>query len=262
MNEEIKNSGQESSLDELLELLLDAGLLLHKNGADSSRIERVVSSLANSLGCTATEIFITFNSIMITAERDGDYRTRLKRIKHHGVNLTIVSGVSRLSWRVAKEGGDIDYVRSELKRIAKLPTYNSWLVVVMVGLACGAFSRNAGGDWLVFGITTLAAAVAMFVRQRLTRHGFNMLLVIVLTAFTASLIAATAVIFNLGNLPHLPMACSVLLLVPGVQMINSIQDLISGHTLVGIARGVVGVLFSIYIALGLLMAMGITGVRL
>ena len=40
------------------------------------------------------------------------------------------------------------------------PQYNRWTVVVLVGLGCAAFSRLFGGDWPVFLVTFVAAAVA------------------------------------------------------------------------------------------------------
>ncbi len=61
--------------------------------------------------------------------------------------------------------------------------------------------------------------------------------------------------------PQLALAASVLLLVPGVHLINAAEDLIKGYLLVGISRGVLGLLISLGIALGLLLAMQLMGVR-
>ena len=54
---------------------------------------------------------------------------------------------------------------------------------------------------------------------------------------------------------------AVLLLVPGVPLINAAEDLIKGHLLVGLARGLTGLLVSLAIALGLMLALWLTGVR-
>ena len=141
-------------------------------------------------------------------------------------------------------------------------SYNRWLVVVMVGLACAAFSRLFGGDWIIFGITFGASAVAMFLRQELAQRHFNPLLVVVVCAFVAGCLASTAGLFHLSSEPETALAAAVLLLVPGVPLINSAQDLIRGHMVTGIARGVTGLLISLAIALGLLLALSLTGVSL
>jgi uncharacterized membrane protein YjjP (DUF1212 family) len=141
-------------------------------------------------------------------------------------------------------------------------SYNRWLVVIMVGLACAAFSRLFGGDWIIFGITFGASAVAMFLRQVLIHNYFNPLLVVVACAFAAGGLASTAGLFNLSDQPETALAAAVLLLVPGVPLINAAQDLIRGHLVTGITRGFTGLLISLAIALGLLLAISLTGVSL
>ena len=58
------------------------------------------------------------------------------------------------------------------------------------------------------------------------------------------------------------MISSVLFLVPGVQLINSSQDLMKGYSANGVARGVIGILVSMAIAAGLYFALMLTGLRL
>jgi len=66
-------------------------------------------------------------------------------------------------------------VRARLDAIKPF-RYNRWWVVVMIGLSCGSFSLLFGGDWPVFLNTTLASAVAMFVRQEFAHRHFSPLL--------------------------------------------------------------------------------------
>ncbi|MCA9915252.1 MAG: threonine/serine exporter family protein, partial [Anaerolineae bacterium] len=48
--------------------------------------------------------------------------------------------------------------------------------------------------------------------------------------------------------------------VPGVPLVNAAEDLINGHIIPGVMRGVLGLLISLSIALGLSIAMRIMGV--
>jgi uncharacterized membrane protein YjjP (DUF1212 family) len=169
--------------------------------------------------------------------------------------------INQLTRQVINGSLDRFGLRKELRRISDMPReYNRWLVVLMVGLACGAFSRLFGGDWAVFWVTTAAAAIATWVRQQLQRHHFNTLLVTIVTAFVAGLVACIAPLLNLGAQPQLALASSVLLLVPGVPLINAAEDMIKGHLVTGIVRGITGGLASLCIALGLLIAMSLMGV--
>jgi uncharacterized membrane protein YjjP (DUF1212 family) len=68
-------------------------------------------------------------------------------------------------------------------------------------------------------------------------------------------------LLHLGNEPELALISAVLLLVPGVPLIHSVQDLLKGYMLTGIARGVTGGLIAACIALGLLLAMSLLKVN-
>lgn len=135
-------------------------------------------------------------------------------------------------------------------------------VAILVGLACAAFSRIFGGDWPVFAVTWLAAtATAMFVRQEMNHRHVNALLNVVLTAFVAGLIASSATLFQISPDPQIALAASVLLLVPGVQLVNASEDLLKGHTVTGIIRGINGGLISLGIALGIALVLSLPGVQ-
>jgi uncharacterized membrane protein YjjP (DUF1212 family) len=249
------------TMGEVIELVLWAGQLMMQNGAESRRVEQTIQHLGAALGCTGMDILVSPNAIAITTSSGEQYRTKIRRLAHIGIDLTIVSAINRLSRRA--EAGELERstVRSELARISSMPPhYNRWLVVVMAGMACAAFSRLFGGDWAAFGVTWLAASAAMFVRQELTRRYFNPLLVTTATAFTAGLLASSASLLDLSPQPQVALAASVLLLVPGGPLINAMADLIEGHMVTGIVRGVTGALVSLAIALGLLLAMSLAGI--
>lgn len=244
------------TLRDVIDLSLWAGQLLLQNGAESQQVEETVHRFGVALGCDSLEIFISPNAIAISAISAGEFRTKLRRVVNVGANLSIVTEIHTLVGRVLAGEHDRALLRSELTRIHQLPAaYNSWTVAIMVGLACGGFSQLFGGDVVIFGITVLAATAGMLVRQFLHRRQFNIFFIVSATAFVASCISGLASVFQLGNHPQLALASAVLLLVPGVPLINGTNDLIKGYMITGIARGVTGALFAVCIALGLLLAM-------
>jgi uncharacterized membrane protein YjjP (DUF1212 family) len=250
------------ALTDVIDLALWAGQLLMQHGAESQRVEQTTHRLGTALGCEWLDVFVSANALVVTTVSGPEFRTRVRRIVDKGVNMTIVSAVNRLSRRV--EAGELDRqsVRAELQRISAAPRhYNRWLVVGMVGLACAAFCRLFGGGWVVCGITLLAAATAMFARQELTHRGVHPLLTISVCAFIAGLIASTAALVQPVEQSSLALASSVLLLVPGVPMINAVEDMITGHPVVGVARGVGAAVVALLIALGLLLAINLTGAQ-
>lgn len=248
-------------LRDIIDLALWAGQMLLHYGAESQRVEEVVHRLGTGLGCDWMDILVSPNVIVATTTSGVEFRTKVRRVVNFAVDMSVIAAVNDLRHRVQEGELDRFGVRKELERIDKMaPQYNRWLVVVMVGLACAAFSRLFEGDGAVFLVTGAAASLAMVVRQELTRRFFNPFLVVIATAFIAGFIASIATVWKLSDEPQLALAASVLLLVPGVPLINAAEDIIKGHMVTGIVRAIHGGLISLGIAMGLLIAMRIMGI--
>lgn len=257
----IKPPLSREALREVNDLALWAGQMLLQNGAETERVERSVHRIGTGLGCDWLDILVSPNGLLVTTNSGGEFRTRLRRVVQIGVNLAVLDEISHLTHRIERETMSLAAVRAELERIDQMGRhYNRWLVAGMVGLACAAFSELAGGDTAAFMITLTAAGLAMIVRQELARRDFNLILTVGVTAFVAGLIASAAVALGLSATPDTALSSSVLLLVPGVPLINAAEDLIKGHMVIGLVRGLTGVLISAAIALGLLVAIRLLGV--
>ena len=248
-------------LRDVIDLTLWSGQLLLQHGAEAQRVEETLHRLGTALGCNWMDIVVSPNGLFISTISGEEFRTKVRRVVSLGVDMTKVSAINRLTQRVVDGELDRVRVRAELERIVGTPPhYPRWLVAGMVGLACAAFSRLMGGDWAVFGATFGAAAIAMAVRQELSRHHFNSLVIVIVTALVAGSVAGIFVRYGTGENRQIALIASVLLLVPGVPLINAAEDLIQGHILIGLARGMTGALISLGIALGLWLAMRIVGV--
>ncbi len=258
----VKPSLDRQVLADIVDLALRAGQLLMQNGAESQRVEETVRLLGTGLGCDWGNVLVSYNAIIVTHISGDEFRTKIRRVRVGGVNMSLIEAISHLTHRVEEGKFDRFKVRAELERISATPRgYNRWVTAVAVGLACAAFSRLFGGDWPVFGVTLVAATAAMLVRQELTHRNFNVLLVVIGTAFVAGGLVGLLSWFQFSPHPELALAASVLLLVPGVPFINAVEDLIKGHIVVGLARGATGALIILAIALGLILAMQLTGIR-
>ena len=86
------------------------------------------------------------------------------------------------------------------------------------------------------------------------------LAVFIISAFVASMIGSTGYLMHWGNTPDMALGTSVLYLIPGVPLINSIMDIIDGHVLAGTSRFINACLLIICIAIGLSMTLLLTGI--
>lgn len=250
------------SLRDVIDVSLWAGQLLLQHGADSQRVEETVHRIGTGLGCNWMDILVSPNAIVVTTISGQDFRTKIRRVVRIGVNMQQIDAINEISRRVWEGQLDRFHLRQELEALDKLPhNYNRWLVVGMVGMACASFARLFGGDLPVMLVTLFAASSAMFVRQELNKRYLNSFLVTVITAFVAGVVASFATRYEIGQEPQIAMAASVLLLVPGVPLINAAEDVINGYVVIGLVRGVTGGIISLCIALGLLLAMRLMGVN-
>lgn len=242
-------------------MLLDVGTLLMSSGASTGRVRITVNRIADALGYDA-ELLITSRSLMLTVtEEDSvNYSSSVRRTPPHGVNFKIVSGISRMSWRVIEEKLTIAQINREIERLTSLPHYPRIIVLSTVALAGASFCRLFGGEGWELVVTFVATFFGLFIRQEAMKKRFNPYLSIVFASFAASLISGLSVKLGIGDSPEHAFATSVLFLIPGVPLINSLTDLIDGNTLNGIVRGVNGFTIAFAIALGLLFAMLVYGI--
>ncbi|OQX34810.1 MAG: hypothetical protein B0D91_11830 [Oceanospirillales bacterium LUC14_002_19_P2] len=243
---------------ETANLLLDIAILQLRCGAHTERVNRNVKRFAHALGYEP-ELFFSFSGVTLTLQNQQHTITLFRRVETHGIKLSVLVGVSRLSWRALEERLSIDEIREEVYRLKESPAYPFPLIVVLVSLACASLARLFGADALVMVTTAVATMAALVTRQTLQQWGFNIFLVIACSAFTAVAISGLGVHLEIGKSPHLAIATSVLFLVPGAPLINAVIDQINGHILVGVARGIMGTVIAFAIALGMLVALNMQG---
>ena len=233
-------------------ILLETGAMLMSSGASSNRIRVTLERIANGLGYK-TELLITHRALMLTIiEKDQQhFFSRLKRTSPHGVNFRIVSGISHMSWNVLEQNWTITQIADELRRLKSLPHYPRLVILGFVGLAGAAFCRIFGGGYIEMIVAFVATVAGLFVRQEAMHVKFNPYLCVYFAAFTASFIAGLAEHFQIGTQPDKAFATSVLFLVPGVPLINSVTDLLDGNIQNGLIRAINGLMISFSIAMGL-----------
>ena len=246
---------------EVEEMLLDVGTLLMSNGASTGRVRTTVNRIAEALGYDV-ELLITSRSLMltVTTEDGSDYTSSVRRTPPHGVNFTLVSGISRLSWRVIEDKLSVEDINLDINRLTSLPHYPRIFVLSLVALSGASFCRLFGGEGLELVVAFVATFFGLFIRQEAIKKRFNPYLAIAFASFAASMIAGLSVKLGIGDSSEHALSTSVLFLIPGVPLITALTDLIDGNTLNGIVRGVNGFMIAFAIALGLMLAMQIYGI--
>lgn len=237
------------ALNDMGSLLLEIGTMLMSSGASTSRIKITVDRIAEGFGYQS-DLSITPSAIILSLKRreNSHLFNSLKQTSAQGINFRVVSGISRMSWRIAEENWSLDQIKAEINRLASLPRYPRWVVVTVVGLAGASLCRLFGGDPREMLVTFIATLIGLTVRDEALKLRFNPLLSAFSASLTASMISGFFILRGGGKAE--PFAASVLFLVPGVPLINAFIDLIDGNIENSIARGVSGLTILFAVALG------------
>ncbi|WP_166381806.1 MULTISPECIES: threonine/serine exporter ThrE family protein [unclassified Polaribacter] len=236
--------------------LLEVGSLLMESGASTHRIRITIERLGAGLGYSC-ETLITHKTIFLLLRNNttDELYNSFKKTPPHSVNFTLVSEISKLSWKVVEGKLLLKQLQNEVIRIKNIPRYSFIYVLIFVSFAGAGFCRLFGGMYLDMLIAFIATFFGFIVRHYTAKIKFNIYLSISFAALTASLIAGGSTFFNDNSTNHLAFATSVLFLIPGVPLINSFSDLMDGYTMNGIVRGAHAMLIALFISLGMFVAM-------
>ena len=244
---------------EITRLCIHAALLLLQYGAESTLIDQIAVRLGRALGIDSVECALTPNAIVITTRRANQCITTTRKNFDKGINMSVITAVQHIVLDAEDGLYSVQEVRERLDAV-KAEKYNRYVVVLMVGLSCASFAHLSGGDPLICFITFIASACGMWVRQALSARHYNPAVVFAVTAFVASMVSGTALKFGWGAHPEIATAASVLLLVPGVPLINSLADMLKGHVNMGMSRWAVATLLTFSTCLGIVLALSLLNI--
>ncbi len=244
---------------EITRLCVQTALLLLQHGAESELVVLLATRLGKALGVESVECALTPNAVIVTTLTKGHCITTTRKNVDKGINMQVVTDVHHIVIATEHKIYDLERVKQKLASIKPMK-YNRYFVVLMIGLSCASFAHLSGGDAMICLITFVASSVAMYIRQSLSAYHFNPLIVFACTAFVASMISGLALKFNLGNDPHIALASSVLLLVPGFPLINSLADILKGHINMGLARWTIASVLTFGACMGIVMALSVLNI--
>lgn len=226
-----------------LDLLLRTGQLLVESAADTNRIMRNMKRTAAFLGLPEEHlhIYVQFNMLMVNLSDNEHSFTKFQRCDKHGINMTTISLISKLSWKAIREDYSIERYAEELEAIASRPrNYTPVQVAIGTGYACGGFCIQFGCDWTAFFYASFAAAIGMYLRGLMLRKGLNNYMGIAVAAFISTVIAwaTTYLPSTWTDTPLHPLLACALFIVPGVPLINFVDDMLDNYIQVGLTRAI------------------------
>ncbi len=260
-----------------LDLLLRTGCVLVESAADTSRIMRNMKRTAAYLGLDERylHLYINYNVLMVNYSDERRSLTKFQRCQKHGINLTSISLISKLTWRAIREDYSLEKYEEELEKIKSKPrSFTPWQVAIGGGFACGGFCIQFGCDWTAFFYCSLAAILGFRLRMFLPSKGWNNYVSIGMAAFVSTIIAWLTSFLSLNpeiasalpdfmhsDTPWHPLMACALFIVPGVPLINFVNDMLDGYVETGLVRALNTLLMIVAMSFGIAVAIQICGVN-
>lgn len=110
---------QEIILRRKLDLLLRTGKILVESAADTNRIVRNMNRVAAYLGLPEENLHIdvTYTMLVVNLSDESHSYSKFQKCEKHGINMTAISEISKLSWRAIEEDYSLDRYEEELEKI-------------------------------------------------------------------------------------------------------------------------------------------------
>ena len=247
-------------VEQVAHLSLLVGRLLLANGADTEQVEDGAVRFAAAFGCEA-HLMVSYETLLMTVVAGEHFRTKIgHRIPTMNVGLAAIEAINHLIEDA--EAGLLDLTQAAARVAAaehQPAEYGRWPVLLALGLTAACLSRLFGGDWPTFAVAWLAGAIGTWLRQEMGRRQANLIAIPFAAACVSGIVGGIAVRLGVSATSALCLIAPGMIIVPGVPLINGVQDMIRNHMTLGISRLGLAGLITTAIALGLFVATVVTG---
>ena len=251
-------------MNEKIETLLFLGELLMRSGAAAERIRRDLMRAAVAFDIPEENVIlhITYMTLMLNVKTEEKSYTAFRKCPVHGVNMTVIDALSKLTWVAIKEKLPLTTFKSALERIERDAAHpmRNWEVIA-AGLTCGGVCKVFGCDWTALVITAIAASIGCAFKNLLGKYKYNNFATTTIAAFIATAFALVLPNFVATDTPAYPMIAATLFLIPGVQFIHSVDDLLNNFIMTGTARLIHAILIVGSMTFGITLALAFFNVQ-
>lgn len=251
-------------IQELTNFLSEYTAKMLSIGTYTARIEHCVRRIADAYDYEASlMIFVRHFIISVMDPADNSIRrTYVKTGATAQISFDLISELSALSWEIYDEKIPLARAKAAFTQILTSQKRNFAKTIVLLSVANAAFCELFGGDGGAMALVFAATAFGICARHLLSKLKINLKIQYIAVSFAVSFIVSLGARYGLSATPDVAVGSSILFLIPGVWLINSVFDILNENMLVGISRGLNTGLLIICIAIGLFLTLSISNLGL
>ena len=220
----------------LLKFSSDAGKLMLQSGGETYRVEETVSRICQSFDVDEVEVFASPTAVMISISFNGEIHSIVKRINSRGIDLNMVHNINSLSREIYQHRPSIDVCEEKLKDICRSNSYSLIKNLFFAGVSTSTFTILFNGGIREFLCAFFIGVFTKLVSTNLEKSNLNDFFINIICG---GLVAISSIVcLHFGIIKDLDklIAGSIMLLVPGLALTNSIRDLLEGQLVSGLTR--------------------------
>jgi uncharacterized membrane protein YjjP (DUF1212 family) len=221
-----------------------------ESSAETYRVEDTMNRIARAFGVENPQSYATPTGIYFSIDQAEP--ANMMRIMKRTTDLNKIAEVNSVSRRIAAGELDMKEPYHALKQLETLKVlYSNKLMVLIAALASGCFTIMFGGIWDDFLPSVVAGGIGFI--------GFlwfdKLVEIRFISEFVASFIIGLLAVFfihtGLGVELDKIIIGAVMPLVPGLHITNAVRDLLAGHLVAGLSKGVEALLTASAIGAGI-----------
>lgn len=223
----------DKQVEKVMDACILAGKVLMENGAEMHRVEDTMNRiLAVEQGSNHAVSFVMPTGIFITSAHGST--TKMKRITKRRQNMDRIGEINRLSREFAAGKYTVDELYDEIVKVEnEEPDFPLWLKYISAGAVSAAMSVIFRGPLEDIFIAFVIGGIGYMLYGLLNRTlGTRFLQELIVSFLMATISNALFALGLVGNQETLIIGC-IIILVPGIQIMNSIRDFLSGNTISG-----------------------------
>ncbi len=244
----------------VLSCALDIGEQMLVSGAEIYRVEDCIRRICFAYGASHVDVFTITSSIVVTVQQpDGQRLTQTRRIESYKTNLDRVDLLNELSREICRRHMSYAEFLEKYQGILNKKPYPQWVETIGYAMAASGFTMFFGGTWRDGLVALVIGAVVKGVVWLVDAVNFNRVLSNLIAAFAMSILAILAGRCGLADKVDMLVMGSIMLVIPGAALTNSLRDMISGDTMAGLLRFSEACILALAIAAGYLLASACLG---
>lgn len=258
--------GNQERNRKVLELTTRIGEVLLKNGGEIFRVQETMQRIAKAYGVKQFHVYVLANGIFTSIEEDGqkmcrqlaqeeprqgpDDACQVRYVPLSSVHLGRVAAVNNLSREIVENRCTMEQAWRRIEEIDRIPFTSRLFQVLASGVGSAAFCYLLGGSVLDSLASFLSGMLVWCFVLFLSAHKANKIMLNILSSALVTLTGVLFFHFVFGENMDKIIIGSIIPLLPGVPLTNSIRDFLNGDYLSGTIRMIDAVLVACCIALG------------